>query len=574
MAARILALSFPNRGLADRIHMIALISEIMIVALSGFLALIGFYDPFYLFVISALAYLGARYIGRRHIVVETDDTLIRSLNSEKKSGPNYWSAFTLAFVGSLVAIVLAWNVRNDFVGAKKRWIIGDDAAYHVPIVFNLERHKSLWFPLDDFQVDVPEIGVYGGSHEVRIFFPLNHELLLGIVRFASSQAVEFMRLINYLLMFHLLLIIYCLVKLAGETDMVGWLIALACFLLPVFQGRLLPGQVSVFGTLSNDLFVTLLVLSGVYLAIDHWVDEDADQQGHYLQPKIILLGAIILVSVGTKWYAALYSVIALIIFFIPVTIHRTWRHINVVMLCVSLCCVAIVTNGAVVRNLTYFGSPYAVLDTSYYDFLRPIALVFLRTGSFLEFVPAFWLALANQGAGVNLLFPLLALFQCVRFAIYNRRQSLILLKRSLLPSDIKLLFGILSLSLLSLLPLIPISSGGWSFFRTAVRYAMPAFVLSQCAVLCLHLLGRSSLSHSRNASDLVEPFDGANIRYSGIAGGRVDDRVVPITVCICVAFSLAQYFLVRQVAWLVGTGALVGLLAQVAARRFNWNLHL
>jgi len=320
--------------------------------------------------------------------------------------------------------------------------------------------------------------------------------------------------------------------------------------------------------------VALLVLSGFYLAIEHWADEDEGQQGNYLQPRTMLLGAIILVSIGTKWYAALYSVIALIIFFIPVTIHRTWRHINVFMLCVSLCCIAIVTNGAVVRNLTYFGSPYAVLDTSYYDFMRPIALVFLSSGSFLEFVPALWLALANQGAGVNLLFPLLALFQCVRFASYNRRQSIILLKRSLLSSDIKLLFGILSLSLLALLPLIPISAGEWSFFRTAVRYAMPAFVLSQCAVLCLHLFGKSSLRQSISASDLVEPFDGASTRYSGIAGSRVDDRIVPITVCLCVAFSLAQYFLVRQVAWLVGTGALVGLLAQVVAWRFDRKLHL
>ena len=568
LAARNLAAALSQRGVAERIHKMALIGEILIVSLSGFLALVGCYAPIYLLVAGALAYLVSRRIGRRYADWDTKPTRVPSLKLKEASTSDTWNFFALVFVGSLVAVVLAWNIGNDFFSPEKRIMVGDDAAYHVPIVLNLERHRSLWFPLEDYQIDVAEIGVHNGN-DARIFFPLNHELLVGLARFVFGPAVEFMRVINYLLMFHLLLVIYCLVKLAGENNTTAWLIALACFLLPVFQGRLLRGQISVFWNLNNDLFVALLVLSGIYLAVEQWRDLEPGSSAPGLHPNTLVLGAIILVAVGTKWHAAIYSVVLLILFILPIVIHNCWRDLKLIKLSLTLCLVAIVTNGALVRNFTYFGAISADVDI-YSPPHQSIARLIMSTGKPLVDIGKLVLRTHfTHGGGLSIVFPAFAVFRalrCARLILWKPQRSLRAIV-SIHWVDLGVLSGLIGSAILMLSFTIPVG-GDWDYFETTIRYAMPAFVLFQCVLLTLPRqkrwrglgvggwkgVGQHGLGRHQASRDTV---------------ARYWPPLVPIFVIVSVAVSVAQYFLLRHVVWLTGTASLVIIFAQIIMRRFG-----
>jgi hypothetical protein len=571
LAARNLVAALSQQGIADRIHKIALIGEILIVSLSGFLALIGCYAPIYLLVAGASAYLVSRSIGRRYANRETKSTRVRSANPEVTSRPDSWSSFALVFVGTAAVIVLAWNVRNDFFGSEKRMIIGDDAAYHVPIVLNLERHRSLWFPLEDYQIDVPDVGVHSGN-DARIFFPLNHELLVALARFASGPAVEFMRVINYLLMFHLILAIYCLLKLAVESNATTSMIALACFVLPVFQGRFLPGQISVFGNLNNDLFVTLLVLSGVYLAIEQWCDMEAGSSAPRLHSNALLLGTIILVAVGTKWYAALYSLVLQILFFIPVVVDKCWRDLKIIKLALTLCLVAIVTNGALVRNVAYFGAVSADFH-AVASSLQPLAFLVLSTGEpFAEIGQLVQRAMVTHGGGLSVVFPAFVMLQAFRYVLLICREPQTPFRAivEMRPVVLGVLSGLIGCTMLVLFFAIPFA-GGWPYFPTTVRYAMPAFVLFHCAVLTLHgqetrwVFWKSSRTRVRQQKVLGHP----EFRN---AASKNRPPLVPIILIASASVSLMQYFLFRHAALLIGAASVVSIVVLTIRSRicYGW----
>lgn len=568
LAARNLAAALSQRGVADRIHKIALIGEILIVSLSGLLALVGCYAPIYLLVAGALAYLASRRIGRRYADWDTKTTRVPSLKLKEVSAPDTWNFFALVFVGSLVAIVLAWNIRNDFFSPEKRIMVGDDAAYHVPIVLNLERHRSLWFPLEDYQIAVAEIGVHRGN-DARIFFPLNHELLVGLARFVFGPAVEFVRVINYLFMFHLALVIYCFVKLAGESNATAWLIALACFLLPVFQGRLLRGHISVFGNLNNDFFVALLVLSGIYLAVEQWRDLEAGSSVLGLHPNTLLLGAIILVAVGTKWYAALYSVVLLILFILPILIHNCWRDLKLIKLSLTLCLVAIVTNGALVRNFTYFGAISADLDF-FSDHHQSLARLIMSTRKPLVDIGKLVLrTLVTHGGGLSIVFPALAILRAlrgVRLILWKPQTSLRAIV-STLWVDLGVLAALIGSAILMLSFAIPFG-GGWPYFETTIRYAMPAFVLFQCVLLTLthqERWGGLGIGSWKGVSQLGF---GRHRSWHNAASNSQCSPLLSMFVIGSAAFSVAQYFLLRHVAWLIGTAFLLSLVLHVVVQRF------
>ncbi|MBO33861.1 MAG: hypothetical protein CMM74_12945 [Rhodospirillaceae bacterium] len=543
LAARHLVAALSQRGVADRIHKIALIGEILIVSVSGFLALIGCYAPIYLLMASALAYLVSRRIGPRYAYIEPKPPRVRRLDPEVASRPDSWSSFAFVFVGTAAFMVLAWNVRNDFFSSEKRMIIGDDAAYHVPTVLNLERHRSLWFPLENYQIDVPEIGVHGGN-DARIFFPLNHELLVALARFASGPAVEFMRVINYLLMFHLILVTYCLVKLVAESNATAWLIALACFLLPVFQGRLLRGQISVFGNLNNDLFVALLVLSGIYLAVEQWRDLEAGSSAPRSHPNTLLLGAIILVAVGTKWYAALYSVVLLILFITPIVIYRCWRDHNAIKLTLTLCLVGVVTNGAAVRNLFYFGTL-----SGHFGPIKPFGFIMLSMGrSFVEIGELVLWTAVTHGSGLTIVFPLFGIIQvlCHRRTIGCEQPTNPATVARPQQVDLGVLLSLIGSTILILLFAIPQPTSGINtdndriVFGITIRYAMPAWVLAQCTVVNLRPLAR--------------------------VGSQTSEVIVPMGVCLSVISSLFMYFLPVHVAVLVALSLGAGVVGVISQR--------
>ena len=107
-----------------------------------------------------------------------------------------------------------------------------------------------------------------------------------------------------------------------------------------------------------------------------------------------------------------------------------------------------------------------------------------------------------------------------------------------------MLYGLVAIGLFGLFFWVPTIRRPPDVFVTIIRYGMPAYVLSQCAVLNLSQVGR-----------IASPMR---------------EVIVCWAVCLSVIGSLASYFLPLQVAGLVviafGAGT-IGVLAQRVHRR-------
>ena len=542
LAARNFAVVVSRRGLADRIHKTALIGEIMLVSLSGFLALVKYYAPVYLFVAGVLAYLVSHWIVGGHGLTTRPQLRKRHQSRSEFTVQSASNVFAFSFVTGLAVGVLAWNVIADFSGPMKRTYVGDDASYHLPIAWNLQIHRSLWFPPDDYLVVLPEIGVRGSASDRTIYLGLNHELLVSLAWWVVGPYVEFLRLVNYMLMGHLMLLVYCYAKLVIRSNSVSWLVALAVFLLPVFQGRLLLGQISVFMNLKNDLFLTLMVLSAIYVVLEQWRDVDSDQNSNRIRADILLVSIVSAIAIGTKWYALLYVLLPVLSFGVLLILRGQLRLMNSVRLWLLIAGMGIVNNGAIVRNILYFGD-YTGGFGQQYGVVAPIGHTVLTIGNNpLAGIRFILLAWVTHGGGLGVIFPLITLWRVGGHWLRppNSRWPLQITGTGLVLGTGSLLYGLVAIATSAIFFLIPASRVTLEWLWVQIRYAMPAFVLSQLAVLSLRAFGKLDSPTSQ--------------------------MIVPLGVCLSVVCSLFMYFLPVHVAVLVALSLGAGLVGVVAQR--------